>query len=1200
MAALLNLYKIQLNLTNINLRRIYNYKTTSNVFYKSTLFSTKYNPKYQIYRTCASNDTQKKSSRPKGGILAKAFNRIKAQSLIPRSQPARGCFHPGSGSLSRDPIDINVNSTVTGRDMIGAMLRYIWPADDKATRKRVILAVELLVGAKLLNIAVPFIFKFAVDGLNHGGLLNMDSPPETILTVSTCLLLGYGIARMGAAGFNELRALSKTIDRGSRGINFVLSAMVFNVVPTMFELALVSTILGVKCGAAFAGISLGCVSLYAVYTLLVTQWRTKFRVYMNQAENEAGNKAVDSLINYETVKYFNNEQFEANRYDNVLKKYETASLKTSTSLALLNFGQNAIFSVALSAIMVLAAQEIIQGNMTVGDLVMVNGLLFQLSVPLGFLGSVYREVRQALIDMQTMFTLMTMDSFIKNKEYAAPLSISSGTAAIRFDNVSFDYGPGKKIFDNISLSIPAGKKVAIVGGSGSGKSTFVRLLYRFYDPQQGDIFIGEQNIKDVDLETLRRSISIVPQDSVLFHDSIRHNLHYGNLSASEEELIKASKMAELHEHILSWPNGYDTQVGERGLKLSGGEKQRVAIARAILKNSPILIFDEATSSLDTLTEMHILQALKRATEGRTSICIAHRLSTVMDADEIIVLENGKVSERGTHSSLLKNPQSLYSRRKSCDTVYSSTSSLLQKRKAVHPLAASLCSYLPRNNAVQQRVLSARLLKVRSLQNKLNDANIHLSELQKENKALRNLQTRQDKALSKYEGTNADLPRLLKAYEEDIRVLTTKNKALRKNLKDAIDQIKTKDEEIQGIREQLKNLIALTKNKNLGERQMLTDQVEDLQEKLKNSEKKIDLLNRKILLESKNYKSKLNGEILKNKQRQKELSHALAEIDRLNGLCDVKGKAPMPTVEHKRFPPNNRQSVSLTNLLNDKAKPKASGVTLKFNSEIPKEIEDENEVEFPNVKLEPIPQSPAKDEVISMMSPTENIKARLSSKLNKEIDHLNKTVSELALEETDDVINNTLYQKYHGSTTPLKLDKIVTSEPVSKKGDEVKKEQDLSVLRLGDCCNEIKETVNDCSVIVNKHKESFEISVNETEKLLRDLRETDNLNARLRHSSLLNNDKIEISEKDLDIANEIWNSEYSFRKENKLKNGQTRFLKSDKNSNLIDNVEFMKQEEKRKLLATMRAIDNEGYGQFSLANTSSEERKKIDNFFNDFD
>ncbi|KAK5646011.1 hypothetical protein RI129_004475 [Pyrocoelia pectoralis] len=688
MSAVLTVYKTNLSLTNIHLRRIYGSQTCSHLF---KCFS-KVECKYEVYRVYVN----KKTSRPKAGILAKALSRINLQSLVPKNQPARGCFHPGFGSLSRETLTMRHVKEVRGQDMIYSMLKYIWPADDKQIRKRVVLAVELLVAAKLLNISVPFIFKYAVDALNSGGILNMNTPADTVLTVSTSLLLGYGIARMAAAGFNELRnavfasvaqqsirkiaknvfvhlhkldltfhlsrqtgALSKTIDRGSRGINFVLTAMVFNIVPTLFELTLVSTILGIKCGGPFAGISLGCVSLYAIYTLLITQWRTKYRVYMNQAENEAGNKAVDSLINYETVKYFNNEKFEADRYDNVLKKFEGASLKTSSSLALLNFGQNAIFSVALSAIMVLAAQEIVKGNMTVGDLVMVNGLLFQLSVPLGFLGSVYREVRQALIDMQTMFTLMTMDTDIKNKELAPPLNVTANTASIRFENVSFDYGPGKKIFNDLTLSVPAGKKIAIVGGSGSGKSTLVRLLYRFYDPKQGNIFIGDQNIRDVDVDSLRKCISVVPQDSVLFHDSIKHNLHYGNLLASEGELVNASKMAELHDNILTWPRGYETPVGERGLKLSGGEKQRVAIARAILKNSPILIFDEATSSLDSITEHNILQALKRATEGRTSICIAHRLSTVMDADEIIVLEDGKVSERGTHASLLQNPKSLY-------------------------------------------------------------------------------------------------------------------------------------------------------------------------------------------------------------------------------------------------------------------------------------------------------------------------------------------------------------------------------------------------------------------------------------------------------------------------------------------------------------------------------------------------------------
>ncbi|XP_071547764.1 iron-sulfur clusters transporter ABCB7, mitochondrial-like [Panulirus ornatus] len=602
----------------------------------------------------------------------------------------RNCFHPGASAMARDYVGVTTKD-VTGQEMLGALAAYVWPKGNTAVKARVLTALGLLVAAKLLNVQVPFIFKDAINYLNKhaGDVLAMTDPTSAVATTAVSLMIGYGIARTGAAGFNELRnavfakvaqnsirkiaknvflhlhsldlnfhlsrqtgALSKAIDRGSRGINFVMSALVFNVVPTIFEVSLVSGILAYKCGWEFAGVTVASIVAYAAFTLGITQWRTKFRVEMNRAENEAGNKAIDSLINYETVKYFNNEKYEADQYDKYQRKYERASLKTATSLALLNWGQNAIFSVALSTMMVLATKEIIAGNLTVGDLVMVNGLLFQLSLPLNFLGSVYREVRQALIDMQTMFTLMKQPASITNVPNAIPLRVTPEEATITFNNVCFAYTPENPVLDNISFTVPAGKKIAIVGGSGSGKSTIVRLMYRFYEPNSGTITINGQNISVVDIDSLRKAIAVVPQDCVLFHDTIAYNLHYGDLSKDSSHVQYIAKLAELHDSIITWSKGYETQVGERGLKLSGGEKQRVAIARAILKDAPILIFDEATSSLDSITEQSIMGALRCATAGRTAICIAHRLSTIIDADEILVLHEGHIAERGTHKDLL--------------------------------------------------------------------------------------------------------------------------------------------------------------------------------------------------------------------------------------------------------------------------------------------------------------------------------------------------------------------------------------------------------------------------------------------------------------------------------------------------------------------------------------------------------------------
>ncbi|KAM8908270.1 iron-sulfur clusters transporter ABCB7, mitochondrial [Spinachia spinachia] len=609
----------------------------------------------------------------------------------------RTCWHGNAGGkLNADPK--NVLNEVNSTQILSAMLSYVWPKDRPDLRARVAISLGLLAGAKVTNVTVPFMFKYAVDELNQmsGHMLHLNDAPTTVATMATAMLIGYGASRACAAFFNELRntvfgkvaqssirriaknvflhlhnldlgfhlsrqtgALSKAIDRGTRGISFVLSALVFNLGPTVFEMGLVSAILYYKCGGQFAAVSLGTLSAYTLFTVLVTQWRTRFRIEMNKADNEAGNAAIDSLLNYETVKYFNNEKYEADKYDGYLKVYESSSLKTTYTLAMLNFGQSAIFSVGLTGIMVLASKGIAAGTMTVGDLVMVNGLLFQLSLPLNFLGTVYRETRQALIDMNTLFTLLNVDTKIKERNLAPALAVTPQDATIRFEDVYFEYMEGQKVLQGVSFEVPAGKKVAIVGGSGSGKSTIVRLLFRFYEPQQGNIYIAGQNIRDISLDSLRTSLGVIPQDAVLFHNTIFYNLQYGNIYATPEQVYQVARLAGIHDAILRMPHGYDTQVGERGLKLSGGEKQRVAIARAVLKNPPVLLYDEATSSLDSITEENIMTSMKEMVKDRTSVFIAHRLSTIVDADEIIVLSEGKVAERGNHHSLLSTPGSLY-------------------------------------------------------------------------------------------------------------------------------------------------------------------------------------------------------------------------------------------------------------------------------------------------------------------------------------------------------------------------------------------------------------------------------------------------------------------------------------------------------------------------------------------------------------
>lgn len=591
--------------------------------------------------------------------------------------------------------DLLAEATVSSKEQRKAdwaimkeMAKYLWPKDDWGTKLRVGTAFGLLVGAKVLNVEVPFYFKSIVDSMN----IDFMAIGGTAWTVAGSMIIAYGATRIGSTLFTELRnavfasvaqkairnvacsvfqhllrldlnfhlsrqtgGLTRAIDRGTKGISFLLTSMIFHIFPTALEISMVCGILTYQYGVQFAAITGATMAAYTAFTITTTSWRTKFRKQANAADNEGATVAVDTLINYEAVKYFNNEKFEVARYDKALKAYEDASIKVTTSLAFLNTGQNIIFSSALGAMMYLAANGVASGNLTVGDLVMVNQLVFQLSVPLNFLGSVYRELRQSLLDMETLFNLQKVNVTVKEPENAKPLMLSRG-GEVKFENVTFGYHPDRPILKNLNLTIPPGKKVAIVGPSGCGKSTILRLLFRFYDVHSGRILIDGQDIRDVSLESLRQAIGVVPQDTPLFNNTIEHNIRYGNIDAQRGDVERAAQRAKIHDLIGRLPAGYDTMVGERGMMISGGEKQRLAISRLILKDPPILFFDEATSALDTYTEQALLQNINSVLKdkSRTSIFVAHRLRTIFDSDQILVLKDGVVAESGAHGELLSS------------------------------------------------------------------------------------------------------------------------------------------------------------------------------------------------------------------------------------------------------------------------------------------------------------------------------------------------------------------------------------------------------------------------------------------------------------------------------------------------------------------------------------------------------------------
>lgn len=561
---------------------------------------------------------------------------------------------------------------------IRTMLPYLWQRSFEM-RGRVVLALILLVLAKVANVYVPILYKQVIDILGEDHAV--------LIVVPIALLIAYGALRIATVAFGELRdavfakvaerairtvslrvfehlhqlslrfhlerrtgGLSRAIERGVKGIEFLLTFMLFNILPTLVEIIMVCGILWWFYGVSYAAITFITIAAYIAFTLTVTEWRLKFRRRMNQQDSEAHTKAIDSLLNYETVKYFGNEQHEAERFDESRRRYEKAAVQSKTSLSMLNIGQGAIIAIGLTGITIKAGFAVAAGTMTIGDFVLVNTYLIQLYIPLNFLGFVYREIKQSLTDMEAMFELTHVHPEIEDRPGAKPLEVADGE--IQFDQVCFAYDERRPILNNVSFKVPPGQTVAIVGASGAGKSTVSRILFRFYDIEAGTVRIDGQDIREVQQDSLRAAIGIVPQDTVMFNDSIYYNIAYGRPEASKNDIEQAARLAHIHDFIISQPDGYKTQVGERGLKLSGGEKQRVAIARTILKNPRIMLFDEATSALDSKTEKEIQDNLREVSRDRSTLVIAHRLSTIIDSDQILVLDNGRIIERGRHAKLL--------------------------------------------------------------------------------------------------------------------------------------------------------------------------------------------------------------------------------------------------------------------------------------------------------------------------------------------------------------------------------------------------------------------------------------------------------------------------------------------------------------------------------------------------------------------